>query len=100
MHAGNETEVRLTTQDVDRFIGVHRLRILLSQKRIDESTFEANKNRMTGSVKSVRRGINNLTKSMVLSSAIATVVEQSHLRDAFTAAGWKKLTTGRFYDVS
>ncbi|KAB5588113.1 hypothetical protein CTheo_8446 [Ceratobasidium theobromae] len=99
MHVGNETDVRLTARDIDRFLGVHRLRKLLSEQWIDDHAFEANKNRMTGSVKSVRRGITNLTKSLALSSAVARVVECSYLWDAFSAAGWRKLTTGWFYDL-
>jgi hypothetical protein len=100
MHAANEDQVRKVAHDVDRFIGVHRLRMLLDKKRIDETTFRINRNRMTGSNESVRRGLNNLTNSPVLSSAIAEVLQHEHLHSVFSAAAWKKLTTGRFYHVS
>lgn len=100
MHCGNEIELRKSTLDADRFLAVHHLRCLLKAGKIDKETYDANKNRLMGKIESVRRGINSLTRSFTLSQAAAELLQHPQLRPLFSASSWRKLTTGRLYEVS
>lgn len=99
MHTANERETKLETQDADRFLAIHELRRLWQTETITKDQYLANRARLQGTVASVSRGINNLTRSPRLSSAVATALHYSFIRVHFKASSWRKLTQGHFYEV-
>ncbi|KAF8593793.1 hypothetical protein BDV93DRAFT_582421 [Ceratobasidium sp. AG-I] len=97
MHSNNEEEFRLPSTDADRFLAFYRLRQMRDEKVITEEVYKANQDHLErGVVKDeTRQGLGNLLRSPILSTAVASVLEDPQLRSGFNASTWgKKLVKG------
>ncbi|KAG9073878.1 hypothetical protein FRC06_011093, partial [Ceratobasidium sp. 370] len=100
MHDSNSRQVLKSSEDVDLFRAVVKLKGLLDAGAISRETFLLNRRAILGHNETTSRAISNLTRNKELADAIMDALSRAHIAKAFQAGGWKKLTTGRVYGVA
>ncbi|KAG9121175.1 hypothetical protein FRC07_002985 [Ceratobasidium sp. 392] len=100
MHLGNEQEVKKPHDEVDQFQLVHRLRRLRETGRLSVEEYKESAERIMGLPHtSARQAIPALVRSKAVSEKIVDMLSFPPIRKQFRLSSWKRLVTGRMYNV-
>ncbi|KAG9089395.1 hypothetical protein FS749_001366 [Ceratobasidium sp. UAMH 11750] len=101
MHLGNEQETKKPHNDADQFLLVHRLRRLREAGRLSMVEYKGSAERIMGLPGcTARQAIPALVRSKAVSTKIAEMLSSPHFRAQFALAAWKRLVTGRMYQLT